>query len=67
LCAEELDSIPYYFKVDEISSMLKTNPVSIAKMLEVLKGAGFAASRTAFNTGGFKTDARIDQILNVIK
>jgi tRNA (guanine26-N2/guanine27-N2)-dimethyltransferase len=67
LCAEELDSIPYYFKADEISSMLKTNPVSIAKMLEVLKGAGFAASRTAFNTGGFKTDARIDQILNVIK
>ena len=66
-CASELDNIPYYFRVDEISSMLKTNPVSVFKMVELLDKAGFAVSGTALNTGGFKTDARLDEILDIMK
>lgn len=63
--AGEID-VPYYFKGDEISSKMRTNPHSIAKIVEKLQVAGYKASRASMNTGGFKTDARIDQILQAL-
>jgi tRNA G26 N,N-dimethylase Trm1 len=39
----------------------------VQRIIEKLESAGFVASRAALNTGGFKTDARIDQILNILK
>lgn len=65
--AEEASEIPYYFRADEISSKLRTNPHSVQKIIEKLQSAGFVASKTALNTGAFKTDARIDRILDVLK
>jgi tRNA (guanine26-N2/guanine27-N2)-dimethyltransferase len=65
--AEEASGIPYYFRADEISAKLRTNPHSVQKIIEKLRSAGFAASRAALNTGSFKTDARMDQILNVLR
>lgn len=59
--------VPYYFRADEISSRLKTNPYSVQKIIEKLRASGYMASRTPLNTGAFKTDARIDQILQVLK
>ena len=64
---EEMSEMPYYFKGDEISEKLKTNPHSIAKIVEKLRAAGFKASKTALNYGAFKTDAGINQILDVLK
>lgn len=64
---EEASEIPYYYRADEISQKLKTNPHSVQKIIEKLHSSGFVASRTALNTGAFKTDARIDQILAVLK
>lgn len=64
---EEAIGIPYYFRADEISAKLKTNPHSVQKIIEKLQSAGFVASKTALNTSAFKTDARIDQILNVLR
>lgn len=65
--AGEIGDIPYYFKGDEISSRLKTNPHSIEKVVEKLQAAGYRASKTALNPGAFKTDARLDAILDVLK
>jgi tRNA (guanine26-N2/guanine27-N2)-dimethyltransferase len=65
--AEEASGIPYYFRADEISAKLRTNPHSVQKIVEKLQSAGFVASKAALNTGAFKTDARIDQILKVLK
>lgn len=65
--AGEIADIPYYYKGDEISSRLKTNPHSIEKVLEKLQAAGHRASRAALNPGAFKTDARIDQVLQALK
>jgi tRNA (guanine26-N2/guanine27-N2)-dimethyltransferase len=65
--AEEASEIPYYFRADEISAKMKTNPHSVQKIIEKLRSAGYVASRTALNTGAFKTDARIDQILATLK
>lgn len=67
VAAEEASDIPYYFRADEISAKLKTNPHSVQKIIEKLQSAGFAASKATLNTGAFKTDARIDQILNLLK
>jgi tRNA (guanine26-N2/guanine27-N2)-dimethyltransferase len=67
LAAEEASEIPYYFRADEISSKLRTNPHSVQRIIEKLQSAGFAASKAALNTSAFKTDARIDQILNILK
>jgi tRNA (guanine26-N2/guanine27-N2)-dimethyltransferase len=64
---DELSEIPYYFKADEISSKNRTNPHSVLGIVEKLRSSGFAASRTALNPGGFKTNARLDQILSTLK
>ena len=53
----ELDSIPYYFKSDEISSYMRINPSPITSILEKLDSAGFNASRTSLNPTAFKTNA----------
>ncbi len=63
---EEASEIPYYFRADEISSKLKSNTHSVQRIIEKLYAAGFVASKTALNTSAFKTDARIDSILNVM-
>jgi tRNA (guanine26-N2/guanine27-N2)-dimethyltransferase len=65
--AKERSEIPFYFRADEISSRMKTNPHSVQRIIEKLCAAGFAASRASLNPGAFKTDARLDQILQAIK
>ena len=64
--ADEIE-IPYYFRGDEISSKLRTNPHSIPKIIEKMRAAGYRASVTAFDFGGFKTDARLDRIIDVLR
>jgi tRNA (guanine26-N2/guanine27-N2)-dimethyltransferase len=64
---EEISKIPYYFRADEISEKLKTNPLSIQKIIEKMQSAGFSASKTALNTSAFKTNASINQILDILK
>ena len=63
---EEASEIPYYFRADEISSKLKSNTHSVQRIIEKLHAAGFVASKTALNTSAFKTDARINSILDVV-
>jgi tRNA (guanine26-N2/guanine27-N2)-dimethyltransferase len=64
--AEEASEIPYYFRADEISAKLKTNTHSVESVIEKLRTAGFVGSKASLNTSAFKTDARIDTILNVL-
>jgi tRNA (guanine26-N2/guanine27-N2)-dimethyltransferase len=65
--AEEASEIPYYFRADEISAKLKTNPQSVKGIIEKLRAAGFVGSPASLNTAAFKTDARIDSILDVLR
>ena len=66
-CIEELDDIPFYFLSDEIASRLKTNPLPLQKIIDRLCSVGHRASKTSLDPCGFKTDARIDQILDVLR
>jgi tRNA (guanine26-N2/guanine27-N2)-dimethyltransferase len=63
---EEVSEIPYYFRADEISAKLKTSTHSLHRVIEKLRAAGFVGSKTSLNTSAFKTDARIDTILDVL-
>jgi tRNA (guanine26-N2/guanine27-N2)-dimethyltransferase len=67
VAAEERSDIPYYFRADEISARMKTNPHSVQRIIDKLAAAGYAASRASLNPGAFKTDARLDQILQTLK
>lgn len=66
-CVEELDDIPFYFLSDEIASRIRKNPDPMQKIIEQLRSIGYRASRTSLDANGFKTDAGIDQILNLLK
>jgi tRNA (guanine26-N2/guanine27-N2)-dimethyltransferase len=66
-CLEEDDDIPYYFITDEIAAKLKTSPHSVERAIERLSEAGYRASKTILNTRGFKTDAKIKDILNLLR
>jgi tRNA (guanine26-N2/guanine27-N2)-dimethyltransferase len=66
-CIEELDDIPFYFLSDEIASRLRTNPNPLQKIIDRLHSIGYRASRTSLDPNGFKTDAGIDVILDLLK
>jgi tRNA (guanine26-N2/guanine27-N2)-dimethyltransferase len=63
----EIDDIPHYFRADEISSKLKTSPQPLQNIIEKLSTSGYRASKTSLNTSAFKTDARIDKILSLLR
>jgi tRNA (guanine26-N2/guanine27-N2)-dimethyltransferase len=67
ICMEELDDIPYYFRGDEIASRLRINPYSLQTVIDKLSSSGYRASKTSFNPSAFKTNARIDEILDVLR
>jgi tRNA (guanine26-N2/guanine27-N2)-dimethyltransferase len=67
ICLNEIDDIPHYFRADEISSKLKKSPLPLQNIIEKLSTAGYRASKTSLNTSAFKTDARIDQILSLLR
>ena len=67
ICIDELDDIPYYFRGDEIASKLRINPYSLQTLIDKLSSAGYRSSKTSFNPSAFKTNARIDEILEVLR
>jgi tRNA G26 N,N-dimethylase Trm1 len=66
-CLTENDDIPYYFVTDEIAAKLKTSPYSVEQAIERLSRSGYRASKTMLNTRGFKTDAKIKDILDLLR
>jgi tRNA (guanine26-N2/guanine27-N2)-dimethyltransferase len=65
-CLNELDDIPFYFQSDEIASRLSTNPTSLQNVIERLQSSGYRASRSSLDSNGFKTNAQVNQILDLL-
>jgi tRNA (guanine26-N2/guanine27-N2)-dimethyltransferase len=65
-CLNELDDIPFYFHSDEIASRLSTNPRSLQDIIERLQSSGYRASRSSLDSNGFKTNAQIKRILDLL-
>ncbi len=58
----ELD-VPFFYDIDEISSLLRASPPPMEAVLSRLKESG-QASRTHFSPTGFKTDLPLKEILS---
>ncbi len=54
-----------YFTLDEIASKMKVSPLRLDRAISKLESNGFVASPTSLNPTGFRTNARIDQILEI--
>lgn len=54
-----------YFTLDEIASKMKVSPLKLDKAISKLELNGFVASPTSLNPTGFRTNARIDKILEI--
>lgn len=66
MAGEEIN-LPTYFSVDRIAEDLKITPPSITTIIERLKDVGFKASRTSLHNTGFRTDAKYDEVLEVLR
>jgi tRNA (guanine26-N2/guanine27-N2)-dimethyltransferase len=66
-CMSEHDDIPYYFTSDEIASRLKMAPPSLDTVVENLSKAGFRTSQTGLNPTAFKTEAKINEIMTILR
>ena len=64
-CILESEKPGTYFTLDEIASKMKVSPLRLDKAISKLQSNGFIASPTSLNPTGFRTDARIDEILKV--
>ncbi|MFQ6059736.1 MAG: tRNA (guanine(10)-N(2))-dimethyltransferase [Thermoplasmata archaeon] len=56
-----------FYSSDELASRLRVHTPPLSKILESLQSSGYAASRTHFDTKGFRTEAPIDRILELFK
>ncbi len=63
----ELDDICYYYTLDKVFSNLKTNPKSLDSILGLLTSNGYLSSKTIFSPSGFKTNASLLEIIDLVK
>ena len=66
-CQKEIGMPPSFFMLDEIARKMRDAPKSLEKTIEKLQKSGFNASPTSLNPSGFKTSARIDEIIQVLQ
>ena len=64
-CQNEIGMPATYFTLDEIARKKQCAPPSLSKIIEKLQNDGCKASQTSLNPSGFRTDSRIDKILQI--
>jgi tRNA (guanine26-N2/guanine27-N2)-dimethyltransferase len=65
-CFEEEELPPTYYTLDEIASRTKSAPLALNKAIKRLQDLGYNASRTSLNPTGFRTNAKIKQICDIL-
>ena len=66
-CVLESEMPPTYYTIDKIASKMQRSPIKIKNAIDILQNEGFLASPTSLNPTGFRTDCRIDKILQLFK
>ena len=64
---DEEDSPPLYYGMDELAQKTKLAPPKLVEFIEYLRQKGAEASRTHFDSKGFKTDLETPELLNLYK
>jgi len=66
-CLAESEMPATYFTIDEIASKMKSSPPKLEKAILHLQKNNFVASVTAFSPTGFRTDAKINEIIKIFQ
>jgi tRNA (guanine26-N2/guanine27-N2)-dimethyltransferase len=66
LWIEEAKMPPFFYDQNEIASLTKTQPFPLTDIIQRLEEQGFLASKTHFSPTGFKTDANINEISDLV-
>lgn len=64
---DEAELSPTYYTLDEIASKTKSSPPKLETLINKLREGNFAASPTAFNPTGFRTNANILEIAKIFQ
>lgn len=65
--AEEADSSAFYYRTDAFAQSLGIKPPGIARVLETIRKHGHDASRTHFDSVGFRTDMKIGELRELLR
>jgi tRNA (guanine26-N2/guanine27-N2)-dimethyltransferase len=63
----EADAPPFFYTINDLSSLLKVSPPTMQHIVEQLKSKGFLVTRTHCTPTGFKTNAPLDIVTEVFK
>lgn len=66
-CIEEAEMPGTYFTLDEIASKMKSSPPKLENAISSLQKNNFVASPTSFSPTGFRTDAKINEIIKIFQ
>ena len=66
-CLEESEMPATYFTLDEIASKMKSSPPKLENMISNLQKNNFKSSVTSFSPTGFRTNAKINEIVEIVK
>lgn len=64
-CILESDMPGCYYTLDELAEMRKKSPASLESSIAILQKNGYLSSPTSFNPTGFRTDCKINKILEL--
>ena len=66
-CLAESEMPGTYFTLDEIASKMKLSPPKLESAIINLQKNNFLASVTSFNPTGFRTNAKINEIIEIFQ
>ena len=66
-CLAESEMPGTYFTLDEIASKMKSSPPKLEEVILNLQKNNFIASVTSFNPTGFRTNAKINEIIKIFQ
>lgn len=64
---EEAEASPFFYTINDLSSLLKVSPPTMDYIKRQLQGKGFQVTRTHCTPTGFKTDAPMSIVTEVFK
>jgi tRNA (guanine26-N2/guanine27-N2)-dimethyltransferase len=67
LLEEEADAPPFFYTINDLSSLLKVSPPPMEYIFERLRNKGYVVTRTHCTPTGFKTNAPLGVITEVFK
>jgi tRNA (guanine26-N2/guanine27-N2)-dimethyltransferase len=66
-CLSESEMPGTYYSIDEIASLMKSSPPKLEKAISSLQENNFLSSNTVFSPTGFRTNANVNEIIEIFK